>query len=138
MLTEIEFRDWCYDVYCFKRGWSKEGPIKTQSRIDTVRDDDRLSAGIVQIGGVAWAPTRGIERVEVSTDDGETWNDATLAAQLDVDVWRQYVYDWEAQPGEYTLKVRATDGEGETQTEEEADPIPSGATGYHTIEVTVE
>ena len=136
-LTEIEFRDWDYDVYWIKRGWSKEGPIKTQSRIDTVRDGDRLSSGTVQIGGVAWAPTRGIERVEVSTDDGETWNDATLAAQLDADVWRQYVYDWGAQPGEYTLKVRATDGEGETQTEEEAAPIPSGATGYHTIEVTV-
>jgi DMSO/TMAO reductase YedYZ molybdopterin-dependent catalytic subunit len=137
-LTEIEFRDWDYDVYWIKRGWSKEGPVKTQSRIDTVREGDSLSAGTVQIGGVAWAPTRGIERVEVSTDDGETWNDATLAAQLDADVWRQYVYDWEAQPGEYTLKVRATDGEGETQTAEEAAPIPSGATGYHTLEATVE
>src|ERR671920_358116 len=137
-LTEIEFRDWGYDVYWIKRGWSKEGPIQTQSRIDTVSNADRLSAGTVQIGGVAWAPTRGIERVELSTDDGETWNDATLAAQLDADVWRQYVYNWDAQPGEYTLKVRATDGEGETQTEEEAAPIPSGATGYHTIEVTVE
>lgn len=136
-LTEIEFRDWGYDVYWIKRGWSKEGPIQTQSRIDTVSNNDRLSAGTVQIGGVAWAPTRGIERVEVSTDDGETWNDATLAAQLDADVWRQYVYDWEAQPGEHTLKVRATDGEGETQTEEETPPHPSGATGYHTIEVTV-
>ena len=136
-LTYIEFRDWGYDAYWIKRGWSKEGPIKTQSRIDTVSNADRLSAGTVQIGGVAWAPTRGIERVELSTDDGETWNDATLAAQLDADVWRQYVYNWDAQPGEYTLKVRATDGEGETQTKEEAAPIPSGATGYHTIEVTV-
>jgi hypothetical protein len=54
-----------------------------------------------------------------------------------VDVWRQYVYDWEAQSGEHTLKVRATDGERETQTEEETPPHPSGATGYHTIEVTV-
>jgi DMSO/TMAO reductase YedYZ molybdopterin-dependent catalytic subunit len=136
-LTEIELTDWSYDAYWIKRGWSKEGPIKTQSRIDTVSDGDRLSAGPVQIGGVAWAPTRGIERVEVSTDDGETWNDATLAAQLDADVWRQYVYDWDAEPGEHTLKVRATDGDGETQTEDEAAPIPSGATGYHTIEVTV-
>ncbi len=136
-LTEIELTDWGYDAYWIKRGWSKEGPVLTQSRIDTIRDGDTVSAGTVPVGGVAWAPTRGIERVEVSTDGGETWNDATLAAQLDADVWRQYVYYWEAQAGEYTLKVRATDGEGETQTEEEATPIPSGATGYHTIEVTV-
>jgi DMSO/TMAO reductase YedYZ molybdopterin-dependent catalytic subunit len=136
-LTEIELTDWDYDAYWIKRGWSKEGPILTQSRIDTISDRDTVSAGTVPVGGVAWAPTRGIERVEVSTDGGETWNDATLAAQLDADVWRQYVYYWEAQAGEYTLKVRATDGEGETQTEEEATPIPSGATGYHTIEVTV-
>jgi DMSO/TMAO reductase YedYZ molybdopterin-dependent catalytic subunit len=136
-LTEIELTDWDYDAYWIKRGWSKEGPILTQSRIDTISDRDTVSAGTVPVGGVAWAPTRGIERVEVSTDGGETWNDATLAAQLDADVWRQYVYYWRAQPGEYTLKVRATDSEGETQTEEEAPPIPSGATGYHTIEVTV-
>lgn len=137
-LTEIELTDWGFDAYWIKRGWSKEGPIQTQSRIDTVSDDATVSAGTVPVGGVAWAPHRGIDRVEVSTDDGETWNDARLAAQLDADVWRQYVYDWEAEPGEYTLKVRATDGEGETQTEEEAAPQPSGATGYHTIRVTVE
>jgi DMSO/TMAO reductase YedYZ molybdopterin-dependent catalytic subunit len=136
-LTEIELTDWGFDAYWIKRGWSKEGPIVTQSRIDTVSDDATVSAGTVPVGGVAWAPHRGIDRVEVSTDDGETWNDAGLAAQLDADVWRQYVYDWEAEPGEYTLKVRATDGEGETQTEEEAAPHPSGATGYHTIKVTV-
>ena len=136
-LTEIELTDWGFDAYWIKRGWSKEGPIVTQSRIDTVSDDSTVSAGTRPVGGVAWAPHRGIDRVEVSTDDGETWNDARLAAQLDVDVWRQYVYDWDAEPGEYTLKVRATDGEGETQTEEEAAPHPSGATGYHTIKTTV-
>ena len=54
-----------------------------------------------------------------------------------MDAWRQYVYEWEAEPGEYVLKVRAADGRGKTQTAEEAAPIPSGATGYHTIEVTV-
>jgi DMSO/TMAO reductase YedYZ molybdopterin-dependent catalytic subunit len=137
-LTEIELTDWGFDAYWIKRGWSKEGPILTQSRIDTVKDGDTLSAGTVQIGGIAWAPHRGIERVEVSTDGGETWSDASLAAQLDIDAWRQYVYDWEAQPGEHTLKVRATDGEGETQTKIKAPPHPSGATGYHTIEVAVD
>jgi len=136
-LTEIELTDWDFDAYWIQRTWSKEGPIKTQSRIDTVKNRDKVSAGTIQVGGVAWAPHRGIERVEVSTDDGETWTDAKLAAQLDADTWRQYAYDWEAKPGNYILKVRATDGEGETQTDEETRPHPSGATGYHTVKITI-
>ena len=136
-LEEIQLTNRGYDAYWIQRGWSKQGPVKTQSRIDTVEPGATVRAGRVPVGGVAWAPTRGIERVEVSTNGGETWNEARLAAQLDVDAWRQYVYEWDAEPGEYVLKVRATDGEGETQTEEVAAPIPSGATGYHTVEVTV-
>ncbi len=136
-LQEIELTDWGFDAYWIKRGWSKTGPVKTQSRIDTVSGNDDLSAGTIPIGGVAWAPTRGISRVEVSTDDGETWNEARLAEQLDVDAWRQYVYEWDAEPGDYTIKVRATDGDGETQTNKKAPPIPSGATGYHTVNVSV-
>ena len=136
-LTEIELTNWNFDAYWIQRTWSKEGPIKTQSRIDTISAGDNLSAGKNPIGGIAWAPHRGIEKVEVSTDGGETWNTARLAKQLAADTWRQYVYDWEAKPGDYTIQVRATDGNGETQTASKAPPHPSGATGYHTIDVTV-
>jgi hypothetical protein len=138
-LSEIELVNWDFDAYWIQRGWSKRGPIKTQSRIDTVRSGQRLQPGPVEIGGVAWAPGRGIERVEVSTDGGATWNEARLAAQLSPDSWRQYVYEWDASSasGSHALKVRATDGEGQTQTEATAPPIPSGATGYHTVPVTV-
>ena len=136
-LTEIELTNWNFDAYWIQRTWSKEGPVKTQSRIDTISAGDNLSAGKNPIGGIAWAPHRGIEKVEVSTDGGETWNTATLAKQLAEDTWRQYVYDWDAKPGDYTIQVRATDGNGETQTASEAPPHPSGATGYHTIDVSV-
>jgi DMSO/TMAO reductase YedYZ molybdopterin-dependent catalytic subunit len=136
-LTEIELTNWNFDAYWIQRTWSKEGPVKTQSRIDTIADGDNLSAGSNPIGGIAWAPHRGIEQVEVSTDGGQTWNTANLAKQLAADTWRQYVYDWNATPGDYTIQVRATDGNGATQTAAEAPPHPSGATGYHTINVTV-
>jgi DMSO/TMAO reductase YedYZ molybdopterin-dependent catalytic subunit len=136
-LTEIELTNWNFDAYWIQRTWSKEGPVKTQSRIDTVGDGDNLSAGKNPIGGIAWAPHRGIEKVEVSTDGGQTWNTASLAKQLAEDTWRQYIYDWNATPGDYTIQVRATDGNGETQTASEAPPHPSGATGYHTIDVSV-
>ncbi|MGF1473774.1 MAG: molybdopterin-dependent oxidoreductase [Rubrobacteraceae bacterium] len=136
-LTEIELTDWDFDAYWIQRTWSKEGPIKTQSRIDTVKDKENLEAGTVPVGGVAWAPHRGISKVEVSTDDGETWNKARLAEQLSSDTWRQYVYEWDAKPGEHTLQVRATDGDGKTQTSKKTPPHPGGATGYHTVNVTV-
>jgi DMSO/TMAO reductase YedYZ molybdopterin-dependent catalytic subunit len=136
-LTEIELTNWNFDAYWIQRTWSKEGPINTQSRIDTISAGDNLSAGRNPIGGIAWAPHRGIQKVEVSTDGGETWNTASLAKQLAEDTWRQYVYDWNARPGDYTIQVRATDGNGETQTASKAPPHPSGATGYHTIDVTV-
>jgi DMSO/TMAO reductase YedYZ molybdopterin-dependent catalytic subunit len=136
-LTEIELTNWNFDAYWIQRTWSKEGPVKTQSRIDTISDGDNLSAGKNPIGGIAWAPHRGIEKVEVSTDGGQTWNTASLAKQLAEDTWRLYAYDWDATPGDHTIQVRATDGNGETQTAQEASPHPSGATGYHTIEVAV-
>ena len=136
-ITEIELTDWNFDAYWIQRTWSKEGPVKTQSRIDTINDGDNLAVGKNLIGGIAWAPHRGIEKVEVSTDGGQTWNLARLAKQLAEDTWRQYVYDWDARPGDYTIQVRATDGNGDTQTASKAPPHPSGATGYHTIGVTV-
>jgi hypothetical protein len=102
-----------------------------------VQDGEQLSAGKIPVGGIAWAPHRGIERVELSTDGGASWNVARLAKQLAPDTWRQWIYDWDARPGEYTLMVRATDGTGKTQTATQAPPHPSGATGYHTVGVTV-
>ncbi|CAN5706473.1 sulfite oxidase [soil metagenome] len=140
-LSEIELTSWDFDAYWIQRTWTKEGPVKTQSRLDTVKGGQDLQAGSVPVGGVAWAPHRGIDKVEVSTDNGETWNEARLASQLSPDTWRQYVYDWDASPGSYTLQVRATDGEGVLQTAEERPPHGGGGTdgaqGYHTVDVTV-
>jgi DMSO/TMAO reductase YedYZ molybdopterin-dependent catalytic subunit len=132
-LTEIELTNWNFDAYWIQRTWTKEGPVKTQSRIDTISAGENLSAGKNPIGGIAWAPHRGIEKVEVSTDGGQTWNTARLAKQLAQDSWRQYIYDWDANPGNYTLQVRATDGNGATQTASERAPHggvgTDGATG---------
>jgi DMSO/TMAO reductase YedYZ molybdopterin-dependent catalytic subunit len=135
-LTELELTTWdAFDAYWVPRGWSKRGPIKTQSRIDTVSPLPPV-AGPVAVAGVAWAPTRGISRVEVQVDD-EPWADATLAAALSDETWRQWVYRWEATAGPHRLRVRATDGRGEAQTADDAPPQPDGATGYHTVEITV-
>ncbi len=136
-LTEIELtRLDDFDSYWVRRGWAKEAPIKTQSRIDTPRSGSSPRAGRVPVAGVAWAQGRGIRAVEVRVDDGP-WRPARLGAGVGDDTWRQWVVDWEAEAGSHELAVRATDGDGEVQPEERVAPIPDGATGWHTIRVSV-
>ena len=139
-LSEIELTTLeAFDAYWIPRGWAKEGPIKTQSKIDVPRTQATVDRGTVAVAGTAWAPTRGIQRVEVRVDQGR-WQEAELAAPVTDDTWRQWVYRWDTtgvEPGSHTLFVRATDGTGETQTEEVAPPRPDGASGYHEIQVTV-
>ena len=124
-----------FDAYWVHRGWSQQAPIKTESRIDVPKAGTSLPAGRATIAGVAWAQHRGIEAVEVSIDG--TWHDAALASQDTIDTWRQWYYVWDATPGPHTLKVRATDKTGHTQTAVVHGPEPNGATGYHTVGVTV-
>src|SRR5690606_31752828 len=136
-LAEIELTRWEeYDGYWIPRGWSKQGPIKTQSRVDVPRDGAEVAAGRQAIAGVAWAGARSVDRVEVQVDDGD-WQEARLGEELATTTWRQWVLDWDATPGRHRIRVRATDGDGETQTAAPAPPAPDGATGWHEITVTV-
>ena len=125
-----------FDGYWVPRGWSKEGPIKTASRIDVPQRP--VDAGRVVVAGVAWAPgpRRGIAGVEVRVDDG-AWQQADLAPALSSDTWRQWRWSFDAEPGYYVVEVRATDGLGDVQTAEVAPLMPDGASGYHRIEVEV-
>lgn len=118
------------------RGWSERGPIKTQSRIDVPKAGTQVAAGTVAVADVAWAGERGISAVEVSIDDGDC-QPATLADELAPTSWRQWVLRWAADPGEHSLRVRATDGAGNMQTDDVSPPAPDGATGHHTVGVAV-
>jgi DMSO/TMAO reductase YedYZ molybdopterin-dependent catalytic subunit len=136
-LTEINLTTMeAFDGYWIPRGWAKLAPVKTQSRIDVPRDRATVPAGRVAVAGVAWAMHRGVSQVEVKVDDGE-WTRTRLATEPSVDAWRQWVYEWDAKPGRHLIAVRATDGPGAVQTGEQASPDPDGATGWHTIRVTV-
>jgi DMSO/TMAO reductase YedYZ molybdopterin-dependent catalytic subunit len=137
-LTELEVTTFdAFDQYWVRRGYAERAPIKTMARIDTPRSLERVAAGPVAVGGVAWAQTRGIEAVEVRVDDGP-FRPAQLADALNRDSWRQWRFDWDAVPGRHTLTVRAVDGNGETQTEARADIVPDGASGWMSLVVTVE
>jgi DMSO/TMAO reductase YedYZ molybdopterin-dependent catalytic subunit len=125
-----------FDQYWVDRGWVQEAPIKLQSRIDTPRGLSSMEPGKVAIAGVAWAQTRGIDAVELQIDEAE-WVPASLAAEHNIDTWRQWSYAWDATPGRHTIRVRATERGGAIQTGDRAEPFPSGATGQHQIVVLV-
>ncbi|MBF4634906.1 molybdopterin-dependent oxidoreductase [Agreia pratensis] len=122
--------------YWTPRGWDALGPVVTQSRIDVPLSGQTVASGTVAIAGVAWAPHTGIAGVEVRVDDG-AWQKATLAPGISDDTWVQWVLQWPASAGAHTIAVRATDKSGYTQTDRQAPPAPSGATGWDTITVTV-
>ncbi|HEX5149707.1 MAG TPA: molybdopterin-dependent oxidoreductase [Candidatus Limnocylindrales bacterium] len=129
-LTTLE----AFDGYWVPLGWAKEAPILTQSRIDTPRGG-RLVAGRVPVAGIAWAPDRGIAKVEVGIDGA--WEEARLSRPISDATWVQWVYDWEATAGSHVIQVRATDDTGETQTEQRSRPAPDGARGWDGVSVEV-
>ena len=140
-LTELKVTRFADDVaYWSTRGWSERGPIKIASRVDVPRSFGDLQPdadGAVMLGGTAWAQQRGIATVEVRIDDGD-WREAELGAEVTPDTWVQWSLRWEeASPGDHSIMVRATDGEGEVQTEERANPAPDGSSGWHTVRCTV-
>jgi DMSO/TMAO reductase YedYZ molybdopterin-dependent catalytic subunit len=136
-LTELEVTTFAaFDQYWVPRGYAEQAPIKPMARIDTPRSLERVSAGPVSVGGVAWAQTRGIEAVEIRVDD-EPFRPVEMAAAVGDDAWRQWRFAWNATPGRHTLTVRAIDGTGETQSAERSETLPDGASGWMSLVVTV-
>ncbi|MFU1780525.1 sulfite oxidase [Haloarcula japonica] len=134
-LSEIEVLDEEADGYWEKRGWQGTGPVNPVAKL---HHESMLSDGRRRIGGHAYAGLRGVQRVEVSTDGGETWADATLSDQLPAadgdspaeDAWRQWEYTYDPPSDGHTVVVRMVDQRGETQPEDETDSYPSGASGW--------
>ncbi|UFU02560.1 molybdopterin-dependent oxidoreductase [Ruania suaedae] len=138
-ITRMDLSTYERDVaYWTERDWATDAPVLTQTRIDVPGPLERVSAGTVTMAGVAWAQQRGIEAVEVRIDDGQ-WQQAELAADAGVDLWRHWRFDWDSTgSGRHDVQVRATDGTGATQVAERTDPIPDGARGWHSIAFMVE
>jgi DMSO/TMAO reductase YedYZ molybdopterin-dependent catalytic subunit len=136
-VTDIEVTTFAdATAYWVTRGWSQQAPIKTESRIDVPAIGSTLRPGPTQVAGVAWAQNKGVAAVEVRVDRG-AWREARLAAVPDIDTWRQWVFQWQATPGDHVIEARATDKTGYTQTAVQAQPVPNGASGYPSAAVTV-
>ena len=136
-LRRIELVD-TFRGYWQQRGWTNLGDIKTISTFERPVDRAVLNNEPQEIGGVAFAGPRGISRVEISSDDGETWSDADVLDNPGPLAWTVWRMTWTPPAsGAYRFIVRATDGAGVLQTADRADPVPDGASGYHRIVVGV-
>ena len=129
-----------------EQGWGREGDVvPTHSRIDAPQvAGDHFQAPFkvgqpAELRGMALGGDRGISKVEVSDDDGETWNDARITQPGTKISWSLWSYNWTPEEeGETKLVVRATDGEGKLQIAEYRDQVPDGATGLHRVKARVE
>jgi DMSO/TMAO reductase YedYZ molybdopterin-dependent catalytic subunit len=92
------------------------GPMMPKSEIIRPRPGDLLGPGANRLFGVAWAGDDSVKGVEVSSDGGTTWGDATLIGPQAPYSWTMWEYLWEAgSPGEHTILVRATSSRGRVQ-----------------------
>jgi DMSO/TMAO reductase YedYZ molybdopterin-dependent catalytic subunit len=124
------------DGYWVPLGWAKDAPILTQSRIDVPASGEKVPAGATMIAGVAWAPDRGVAKVEVRMDDGP-WQAASITRPISKAAWVQWTLAWTASAGRRSIEVRATDDTGDIQTDQVTDPAPDGARGHHRIFINV-
>jgi DMSO/TMAO reductase YedYZ molybdopterin-dependent catalytic subunit len=135
-LTRIEVVDQPYNGGLYQsQGWAAT-QVQTTSRIDQPAGQAQL--GLVSVAGIAFAGIRGIQKVEVSADDGASWQEATLTPPLSDQTWVLWHWTWTPPArGTYTLVVRAMDGTGALQTETRRGTVPNGATGWHHVTIHI-
>ena len=130
-----------YDGYWQTRGWTNNASIYTETFIvipGAATVSLSRNQGSVLVAGYAFAGDRGVSEVEVSFDNGTTWQPTELKKPLSNLTWALWAYDWRpSAAGEYGIIARATDGAGDVQTSSVAGSFPNGATGYAAVTVLV-
>jgi molybdenum-dependent oxidoreductase-like protein/molybdopterin-dependent oxidoreductase-like protein protein len=137
-IRQISILDSSYNGYWQTRGWSNVGTVNPVTFITTPQSGSQVSlkdsGGSVIIAGYAYAGDKGVSKVEVSLDDGKTWQSAQVKQPLSSTTWVLWAYEWKpTQTGEMFVYARVTDGSGQVQTSTIADTFPNGATGYASV-----
>ena len=125
------------------QGWSDEAIIKPNSRIEQP-PPRQIQSGSFYVAGVAYTNDAGLEKVEVSLDDGKSWHGAQLLRGPSPRVWTHW---WlpvtELDPGAHRVLARATDKSGNTQSRPERNSsllggtFPDGTDEMHRVVVQV-
>jgi DMSO/TMAO reductase YedYZ molybdopterin-dependent catalytic subunit len=141
-LTRVEVTNANAKGFYEAQGWGPDFTTPTRSRIDVPEDWAFVSLGQltvpIEVKGIAFGGDRGISRVELSFDDGQTWSDAEIYYSGGNLAWSLWKAQWTpSAAGDYPLLVRATDGEGNVQEWEEDRGPFSGVSGLHRINVRV-
>ncbi|HKP92771.1 MAG TPA: molybdopterin-dependent oxidoreductase, partial [Chthoniobacterales bacterium] len=141
-ITRIEVAEESAIGFYEKQGWGPDFIVPTRSRFDQPDHESTIPGAVaangIAVRGVAFGGDRGVSRVEVSSDDGQIWQEAKLDYPGTKLTWALWSYDWRpAAAGDYRLVVRATDGEGVVQEWDEERPFKSGVTGFHKITVHI-
>src|SRR5438477_11693239 len=143
-LTRIEVTDPNAKGFYEAQGWGPDFIVPTRSRIDVPDHESWFSlskiTGPVEVKGIAFGGDRGVSRVELSFDDGETWDDADIyysGGNLAWSLWSLHGGWMPDEPNDHAIVVRATDGEGDAQEWEEDRSPFSGVTGFHKITVHI-
>jgi DMSO/TMAO reductase YedYZ molybdopterin-dependent catalytic subunit len=123
--------------YWQHQGWNDAAPYQTASRIDTPSQRQSVAAGTATVAGVAFAGDRGIEKVEVSPDSGQSWIEAQVKPGLSGNSWQLWQAQVPVDRNVHTLTVRATDGQGNVQTQLQQPPFPNGSTGWDEKDIAV-
>ena len=117
-------QDFYYQTHYFVSGKSPEDPNKkamkvlgVKALITSPRDEDGpIKCGSHAITGRTWSGEGAVVRVEISTNGGESWNDATIEESNDRWLWRRFHYVWDVtEPGEYKVMARGIDEKDRVQ-----------------------
>lgn len=113
------------------------GSMTVKSELIRPAEGAELSIGTNRLFGVAWAGEEAVDRVEVSTDGGRSWNDAELLGLRTPYCWTMWEYLWEVgEPGDYSLLTRAVSASGRVQPMQH-DPLNGGYLIHHSRPILV-
>jgi len=112
-LTELELVNYDYKGHWQQQSWSDEALVKLSSRIDLPGDRETITTARYTMKGIAFNGRHTIQKIEVSTDAGKSWQEGTILPKLSLHTWTPWTYEWTIpKSGEYTIMARATNETG--------------------------
>jgi DMSO/TMAO reductase YedYZ molybdopterin-dependent catalytic subunit len=130
-IDTIEVVDNDFKGYWEEQGWSDTAVVNIWGRIDNPENREDLPTGKQTLTGVAAAGARDVSRVEVTLDDAKSWTDAILEPSLNPPfTWVRWALPVDLKEGDYKMRIRVTDGDGNVMDVTDRSPLPDGATGW--------